>query len=78
MGGEDIHKLGGGLSGDTPASTPGGIRPEAGWGPMWRAWRAALTEGQLRGLAGTQLWGRHGWVRYITICTREEREKAQV
>lgn len=42
---------------------------------MRRAWRAALTEGQLGGLAGTQLWGRHGWVCYITICTREEQER---
>lgn len=42
---------------------------------MRRAWCAAFTEGQLGGLAGTQLWGRHGWVCYITICTREERER---
>lgn len=41
---------------------------------MRGAWCAGLTEGQLGGLARTQLWGRHGWVCYITICMREEKE----
>lgn len=44
---------------------------------MWGAWCTAFTEGELGGLAGTQLWGRHGWVCYITICMREEREEGE-
>lgn len=73
--GEDVHELRGRLSRDTPAPTPGGIRTKAWWGAMWRAWRAALVEGQLGSLAGTQLWGRHGWVCYITICKKREERK---
>lgn len=73
--GEDVHKLRGRLSRDTPAPTPRGIRTKAWWGAMWRAWCAALAEGQLGSLAGTQLWGRHGWVCYITICKKREERK---
>lgn len=40
---------------------------------MWGSWSAALAEGKLGGLAGTQLWGRHGWVCYITVYRREKR-----
>lgn len=75
MGGEDVHVLRGRLSGDAPSPAPRGIRPEAWRRPVGGAWGAALAEGQLGGLAGTQLWGRHGWVCYITVCVREERNR---
>lgn len=78
VGGEDVYELRGRLSGDTPAPAPAprGIRPKARRRAVRGAWHAALAEGQLGGLAGTQLWGRHGWVCYITICRRrEERER---
>lgn len=42
---------------------------------MRGAWCAGLTEGQLGGLARTQLWGRHGWVCYITVCMRGKRKQ---
>lgn len=75
VGGEDVYKLRWWLARNTPASTPGHIRPEAWWRAMWGPRGTALAQGQLSSWARTQLRGRHGWVCYITVCKGREDKK---